>query len=242
MTDRTAKSSPRARARAAGLLYLIVIVTGGFAQLFVRAHLIVRDDAAATSANILAHDALFRLGLASDLVGIAAYIGVTAILYDLLKPAGRSLSLLAAFFSLAGCAIMAANLVNHVAPLVLLGGAHYLTVFRVDELQALALTFLRLQAYGYVITTVFFGLYCFSIGWLIARSAFLPRILGVLLVIGGGCYLINSFTIFIFPDVAAKLSLYLLAPPGIAEILLALWLSAVGVNAAKWEKQAAAAG
>jgi len=240
MADRIAETSPRARARIAGFLYLIVIVTGGWAQLFVRAHLIVRDDAAATAANIAAHEPLFRLGLVADLTSVAAYIGVTAALYGLLKPAGRTLSLLAAFFSLAGCAVMAANLVNHLAPLVLLGGAHYLSVFTIEQLQALSMSFLKLQAYGYVIATAFFGLYCFLLGWLIVRSTFLPRLLGALLVIGGACYLANGFTIFVFPGYAAQLSLYLLAPPGIAEILLALWLFVIGVNASKWNEQAGA--
>ncbi len=92
MVDRIAETSPRAQARIAGFLYLIVIVTGGWAQLFVRAHLIVRDDAAATAANIAAHEPLFRLGLVADLISVAAYIGVTAVLYGLLKPAGRTLS------------------------------------------------------------------------------------------------------------------------------------------------------
>ncbi len=213
MTDRIAETSPRAQARIAGFLYLIVIVTGGWAQLFVRAHLIVRDDAVATAANIATHALLFRLGLVADLAGVAAYIGVTAVLYRLLRPAGRELSLLAAFFSLTGCAVMAANLVNHLAPLVLLGGAHYLSAFSAEQLQALSMSFLKLQAYGYVIATIFFGLYCFSLGWLIVRSTFLPRVLGVLLVIGGTCYLANGFTIFVFPGYAAQLSPYLLAPP-----------------------------
>src|SRR5215471_17362172 len=96
MADQISNSSPRLRARLAGLLYLIVIVSGGWAQLFVRAQLIVRDDAQATAANILAQLPLFRAGLAADLLAASAYIGVVALLYGLLKPVNRSLSLLAA--------------------------------------------------------------------------------------------------------------------------------------------------
>jgi hypothetical protein len=200
--------------------------------------LIVRNDAVATAHNILTHDLLYRLGLAADLVSVICYVGVTAFLYALLRPAGRSASLLAAFFSLAGCTIMAGNLINHIAPLILLGNAPYLTPFNAAQLQALAMLFLKLQSYGYVIATMFFGLYCFTLGWLIVHARFMPRILGVLLAIGGLCYLANGAAAFLAPAVATQISAYLTAPPGIAEIALALWLSVVGVNSAKWKAQA----
>ncbi|HEX9786794.1 MAG TPA: DUF4386 domain-containing protein, partial [Candidatus Binatia bacterium] len=159
MTERISKTSPRLKARIAGGLYLIVIVAGIFAEVFVRGALIVPGDAAATASNILASEPLFRLGFAADLVAVAAYIGVTALLYELLKPVSRTLALLGTFFGLAGSAIMAVNMVNHLAPLFFLADAGYLSAFDMDQLQALARVSLRLHGLGYNIAIVFFGLH-----------------------------------------------------------------------------------
>jgi hypothetical protein len=126
MTDPSAESSPRRKARLAGLLYWLEIA-GNVYAIFVLSSLVVRDDAAATAANILASEPLFRFGFAADLIAIAAYVGVTAILYDLLKPVSRNLPLFAAFFGLAGAPFFAASQVNHLAPLFLFKNTHHLT-------------------------------------------------------------------------------------------------------------------
>lgn len=234
MIVRAVEASPRFWARVAGVSYLITIIMGVFAEIFVRGKLVVRGDAAATAANILAHESLYRFGLAADLVMLSAYIVVTLLLYVLLKPVGRSLSLLAALFSMVGIATLSVNCLNHVAPLLLLGGAPSPSAFDTGQLQVLALFFLKLHAWGYGIASVFFGTYCIMVGYLIFRSGFLPRIIGVLMAIGGLGYLISSFTRFLFPTVAARLpELAVLA--GIAELSLTLWLMIVGVNAVKWE-------
>jgi hypothetical protein len=238
MTDRTVEISPRRRARIAGALYLITIIMGVFAEAFVRNALAAYDDAAATATNILAHEPLYRFGLAADLIMLACYIAVTLLFYDLFKPVGRSLSLLAAFFSLVGIAVLAANSLNHLAPLVLLGGAHYLSAFETNQLQALALMSLKMHARGYTISLVFFGIYCLLIGYLVFRSDFLPRILGVLMAIGGLSSLTDSFAIFLLPKLAARLpDIMVLA--GFAELSLCLWLMVMGVNVPKWEEKAA---
>lgn len=218
---------------------MITIVMGVFAEVFVRGTLVVRDDAAATATNILAHEPLYRFGLAADLIMIACYITVTLFFYGLFKPVGRSLSLLAAFFSLVGIAVLAANSLNHLAPLVFLGGAHYLSAFETTQLQALALISLKMHARGYSIAGVFFGVYCLMIGYLIFRSGFLPRILGVLMAIGGLSYLTDSFVIFLLPTLAARLPDTTVLG-GIAELSLCLWLIVMGVNAPKWEEKASA--
>lgn len=220
----------------AGASYLITIVTGVFAELFVRGALVVRDDAATTAANILANEPLYRLGLAADLVMLACYVAVTLLFYDLLKPAGSSLSLLAAFFSLTGIAVLAVNSLNHLAPLVLLGGAGHLSAFETDQLQALALIFLRMHARGYTVSGVFFGTYCLLIGGLVFRSGFLPRTLGVLMAVGGLSYLTDSFALFLSPRLAARLP-DVMVLGGIAELSLCLWLTVSGVNAPKWEER-----
>jgi hypothetical protein len=149
--------------------------------------------------------------------------------------------LLAAFFSLVGCAIGVFSCLFHIAPLVVLGGAPSLSAFNVDQLQALALMFLKLHAQGYNIAMVLFGSYNLLIGYLIFRSTFMPRILGVLLAFSGLCYEINCFANFLSPGFAAHLVPYILAP-GVAELLLALWLVVMGVNVQRWNEQAGAAG
>lgn len=241
MREQPAGASAKPRARVAGVLYLLTIATGVFAEVFVRGALVVRDDAAATAANILTHEFWYRSGLAADLIMLACYLGVTLLLYVLLKPAGANLSRLAALFSSVGVAVLAANSLNHMAPLLLLGPAPTLGVFDTDQLQALAHLSLRMHARGYNVSGVFFGAYCALLGYLIFRSGFLPRALGVLLAAGGVSYLTHSFALFLSPPFAARLPDVMLLG-GVAELSLALWLLAAGVNAPAWEVRATAAG
>ena len=237
MTTRAAETSPRVRARIAGVLYLISGQAFSFTEFSVRGKLVVNSDAAATAHNILANETRYRLGFAAELLPL--YLVVTFILYDLLKPVNKSLSQLAFVFSIVGCTISAFNCLLHLAPLVVLRGLNSSTAFTADQLPALALMFLKLSGEGLNICMVFFGFYCFLIGYLIFRSTFLPRIIGALLIIAGLCYLTNSFATFIAPAFAAHLYPYILIP-GIAELLLAFWLLLIGVNAQRWTQQASA--
>ena len=143
MMERIAETSPRVKARTAGFFWLMTFLTGGFAM-FVGGRFVVSGDAAATAANILAHESSFRLGIASNLIATACYLAATLLVYDLLKPVNRNLSLLAAFFSLVGCAVGAFTLLFQLASLLVLGGAPYLGVFTEEQLRALAFMFLRL--------------------------------------------------------------------------------------------------
>ncbi len=240
MTERIGEVSPRLKARIAGALYLGTMVGSGFG-FSVISSMIVRGDAAATAARILASEPLFRLGFVADLVAGGCYIGVTAILYGLLKPVSRTVSLAAALFSLAGCAVGAANSVNLLAPLVFLGGAPYLAVFGPDQLRALTLTSLRLYEQGHNISIFFFGIYCALLGRLVFRSTFLPRILGVLLAIAGLGWLTEAFATFLSPPLASHLFPYILAPGALGEGALTLWLLVVGVNGPRWKRQAGVA-
>ncbi len=233
------ETSPRLAARIAGAFYLITIIMGVFAEVFVRGALVVREDAAATATSILAHEPLYRFGLAADLIMIASYVVVTLLFYVLFKPVGRSLSLLAAFFSLVGIAVLAVNSLNHIAPLVFLKSPHYLSAFEPTQLRALALMSLKMHGRGYSIGMVFFGIYCLLIGWLAFRSGFLPRILGVLMALGGLGFVTSSFAKFLVPALAARLpDISMLG--GIAELALSLWLVVMGVNVPKWEERASA--
>lgn len=235
----TGKMSPRLTARLAGLLYLAEMILVGFA-IYVRMKLVVPGDAAATAANILASEDLYRLAFSADALGAPVYIGVTLLLYRLLKPAGPGLSMLAAAFSLVAIAIGAANLINHLAPLIVLGGAPYLAAFSPEQSQALAMTFLRMHALGYHLSVVLFGLYLFLLGVLIIRSIYLPRLLGFLLIVESVCALTYSFANFLEPALAARLFPAILAPGLLGEGGLTLWLLLIGVSSARWREQAKA--
>ena len=238
--ERIAQASPRFKARMAGGLWLMVIATGTFAFL-AGATLIVRNDAVATATNILAAERFYRLGFVADLIAGACYMGVTVLLYDLLKPVSRSVSLLAAFFGLGGIAIGAATSLVRLAPLVLLRSDQYLSTFTPNQLQTMALAALRLYEQAFLIAMVFFGLQCVLVGCLIVRSTFLPRILGVLLALGGLSYVISSLANFLAPAFGARLAPFIVPAAILGEGSLTLWLLLVGVNAQRWNEQASTA-
>jgi hypothetical protein len=240
VTERIAEASPRHLARIAGALYLIIIVGGLFATGYVPAALVVPSDAAATAHNILAHELLYRLGLVAHIIVLPCNIPLAVIFYDLFKVVNRRLSLLVVFFTLVGTSVEGANLLNQFAPLMLLGGRHYLSVFTTEQLQALAYMPLDPQAISYDIQQVFYAYYLLAAGYLVFRSTFLPRTVGVLLAIGGLCYLTYSFATFLAPGFAAHLVPYIQLPSGVGELSLCLWLLVLGVNAARWKEQASA--
>jgi hypothetical protein len=236
-TTRVADISPSHTARIAGGLYLAVVVTGMFA-LFARPALIVPGDAAATAANILASEGLVRLAWTADLVATVCYVGVTVFLYALLAPVSRTVSLLAAFLGFAGCVVGAALSVNGLLPLVLLGGAPHLSAFSPEERLALVQLFRGSQGAGANVNFVFFGCYCATLGYLVYRSTFIPRILGVGLVVAGLAWLINSFAAFLSPPLASLLAPYPLAIGALGEIAFTLWILVRGVNVPRWHEQA----
>jgi hypothetical protein len=236
MTERITETSPSLKARIAGVLYLLTILTGVFAQMYVSGRLVVNGDAAATATNILTHRGLFQLGFAVYLIEMACQIAMTALFYDLLKPAGRSVSLVAAFLGLAGCVIKTLGRLFYLAPLFILGGAHYLSVFSLDQLQALALLFLKVNDHAAAIALAFFGFYALLNAYLVIRSTFLPRILGWLAIpagLGLLTYMYQPLGYRLFPIIAAFGLL--------AAVPKILWLIVVGVNEERWREQASAA-
>ena len=239
MTEHFREESPRLKARIAGACWLLCIVAGmvGF---IAAGPLIVANDAAATATNILANESLFRFGFAANLISGLSYVGVTVFMYYVLKPVSRSLSLLAAFFGLAGVAIGGVAWVSNLVPLTLLHGDQYLTALTASQLQALSLAALKLQTHVFFIGMVFFGIQCISIGYLVARSSFLPRILGVLLGLGGTCYVIASFANFLLP-LGARLIPFVVPVALIGEGSLTVWLLIKGLNEQRWYEQANAA-
>ena len=239
MTEHFKEESPRLKARIAGACWLLCIVAGmvGF---IAAGPLIVANDAAATATNILANESLFRFGFAANLISGLSYVGVTVFMYYVLKPVSRSLSLLAAFFGLAGVAIGGVAWVSNLVPLTLLHGDQYLSALTASQLQALSLAALKLQTHVFFIGMVFFGIQCISIGYLVARSSFLPRILGVLLGLGGTCYVIASFANFLLP-LGARLIPFVVPVALIGEGSLTVWLLIKGLNEQRWYEQANAA-
>jgi len=230
-------TSPSQGAHLAGLLYLIVIVAGAFAEFYVRGKIVVRGDAGATSHNILANELLYRWGSVGYIADIALYVFVSVVLYELLKPVNRSLSLLALAFSLVGSAVGAVTVAFHLAPLALLSGDTYLNAFSADELQSLSLLSLKLHTLSYHLCLIFFAVHLAIVGQMIVASAVLPRLIGALLFVGAGCYLVNSFANLMYPHIAATLSPYILIPAVAGEILLALWLLLFGAAGRKSDSE-----
>jgi hypothetical protein len=237
MMERIGETSPRFEARITGAFYLLTILTGIFAQGFVSGSLVVDGDAAATATNILMNKSLFQLGFAVYVIEMACQIAITALFYDLLKPAGRSVSLLAAFLGFAGCVIKTFSRLFFIAPLFILGGAHYLSVFSAEQLQVLALLFLKVNDHGAAIALVFFGFYALLTGYLIVRSTFLPRILGVLSIFGG-----LGWMTFLYQPLGYRPFPYIAALGILGAALLILWLLVFDVNEQRWKEQASAAG
>jgi hypothetical protein len=232
-----AELSPQAYARLAGFFYLIVIVAGAIAEIFVRQQMVIPGNAPATAGNILAHEQLFRWGFVADLTAGLCVIPLIMLLYELLKVVNRRLALVALFFSLVGTAVQSTALLGHFAPLILLKRGHDLGVGQ-ELLQAQTYMALQLQGIGYAVALVFFGGTMLTRGYLVIRSGFLPRVIGVLLMLAGGAYITNSFVDFVAPAIAGY-AIALLIVPGIAETSLCLWLLIKGVNVARWQEQRA---
>jgi hypothetical protein len=236
MMKRIAEASPRFKARLAGVCQLLEAITATFGQVIVLGRLVVSGNAAATAANILGHERLFWLGFASSLLGVAFHIVWALLIYVLLKPVNRSLSLLAAFFVLVCCAMQALTSLLYLAPLLILQGGSPLSAFTAEQLQALAVMFLKFNQYAFDTDLVFFGFWCILTGYLIFRSTFLPRILGVFVMISG-----LGWVIYLYPPLAYRLSLLIAAASALGEIPMELWLIVKGVNVQRWKEQASAA-
>jgi len=232
MTTRTLEASPQVYAKIAALLYLVVIIAGIVAQLGISGKIVVEGDAAATAANILIHRDLFQLGFTIYLIEMACQIAQMTLFYLLLKPVSRNVALLALVFSLVGCTIKTLSRLFYVAPLLLLGNSHYLSAFRVEQLQALALLLLDVNDQAAGIALTFFGFSTFLNGYLIFRSAFLPRILGVLSMMGG-----LGWSTFLYPPLGNQLFIYVLLIGLLGSGSLILWLLLKGVNVPRWREQ-----
>jgi hypothetical protein len=236
LTRRRAAASPQVYARTAGVLYLLIAVLSGFVHFYVPGELIVAGDATATATNILASPGLLRLSIASELVILVSEIVVTVLLYVLLRPVSKTLSLIAAVSRLVMTTIHGINLLNQCMVLLLLSGAGYLTVFAPAQLHALVLLFLDVYGYGFTIGLIFFVLHTFLLGYLIFTSGYFPKLLGILFVIASFGYLIDNVSPVLFANYV-KGPVYLALPIAIAEIAFPLWLVIKGVNVDQWDQR-----
>ena len=199
MTNCIVDMSQRRAARVAGILYLLLIVFGVFAQMFARSSLIVWGDATATANNIMASGSLLRIAFLSDILMITCFLLLPLALYQLLKPVNKNIASLMVIFVFVSIPVMLINMLYYSAPLLLLSGASYLTVFAADQLNALAMLHLDLYTSGVMIATIFHGIWLFPLGYLVYKSGYFPRILGVFLMLACFGFLIESIQYFLLP-------------------------------------------
>ena len=231
MTSRENEISPQAWARTGGALYLIVIAAGMAGELLIRDRLVVPADANATIANIRAFEFLWRLGIAANLFHLACSVALAVVFYVLLRPVHRDLALLAVLFNIVAIAIEAVSKLFLLPSLFVLGKASYLQSFAPEQLNAIAYLSNRSHTYGFNVSLIFFGCECLVIGYLVFKSRYLPRTLGVLMQVAGVAYLANSFALLLAPALA---NIVLLIPAAIAELSLALWLLVKGDDLRTW--------
>ena len=219
-------NSPKKTARVAAFVFLLIFFLGMSTELFVRPDLIVPGDAAATVKNIAASEVLFRLSLVSDLARQILLMLLPLVLYKLLKSVNKTVAALMVIFALVGVSISMLNELNHFAVLLLSSDADYLTAFKADQLNALVMFFLELRKYGTYIPQLL-SFWVLLLGYLVFRSGFMPRILGILLMLGGLCYTVTAVLFFLFPSFDATIfGLFAF----IAEALFYLWLLIKGVK------------
>ena len=232
MTTHSAETSPLVRARIAGALYLLSNIFAPFTLLYLPSRFIVRGDAAATSHNIVASESLFRLGIVGNLFTFIANIFLALALYQLLKVVHKNMASLMVILFLVGVPIAMLNEVTQLAVLRLLSGADYLNAYATDQLQALVYLLLGLHDQGLLIAHIFFGLWLLPMGYLVFQSGFIPKLVGVLLIIAGVGYVVQSFAAFL------GYSVDIILFTGLGELVFLLWLLIKGVNVEQWKKRA----
>lgn len=223
-------NSIKARARQAGVLYLLLAITGAFATIYVPGAFIVAGDATATARNIATGELTYRIGIYGSLVSSIIFLFLGLSLYHLLKDVDRKQATLMVMLVAVNAAVSVVNLLNRVAPLILLSGADFLSVFTKPQLDALALGFIRLHGSVTHLEMAFWGLWLFPLGILVIKSRFFPRILGILLIAGCFAWLAESFTGFVFPAYRQTVSWVALPFYSVAEFSMIIWLLVKGAK------------
>lgn len=223
--------NPRLIARIAGVLYFLTIAGGVFSQLFITDRLIAYRDATLTANNILAHPSLFELGFSAYLIEMTCQIAVAALFYVLLKPVNRAVAVTAAFLNLAGSVIKTLSRLFYIAPLFVLSGKG-LTAFNTDQLRALSLLLLKVNNEGAALSLPFLGLSAFLTGYLIFRSTFLPRALGIFICISS-----IGWLTFFYPPLGHAVFVYVAVLALLASAVHIFWFVVIGVDEGKWRQR-----
>lgn len=235
---RSFTDSPNVYARIAGLSYLLIIFLGLVGYLFIREPLFVSGDAALTASNILQAETSWRLSITGDVLMHALDIPVMIILYLLLKQVSKPLALLSVAFNLVQTAVLVANKLVLLAPLIMMNNAYSLSAFTAEQIHAQVMVLASLHDYGFGLGLIFFGFACIGYGALIFRSGYFPKFLGVLLMVAGVSYLTNSLILLIAPSLSGAVFPILILS-FIAELTFALWLIFKGVHQEKWHQSVA---
>jgi Domain of unknown function (DUF4386) len=223
-------ASPRTLARTAGLLYLVVALLGGFAEVYVRSSIVVGGDAVATADNIRDSATLFRFGFAADLVQATFFLMTAMVLYLLLRHVNESVARAMVVIVSVSVAIICLNMLNQFVALSIATGNGYTSVFGADGSDALAGLFAEMHSGGYLIAQIFFGLWLLPLGYLVYRSGYFPKVIGMLLIAGCFGYLVDTFTHFLAPAVASSIEAIVVAPAAIGELGFVAWLLVRGVK------------
>ena len=227
------KNSINKWARAGGLLYLVIIITGIFSVILVRGELVVSKDPAATAQNIMGSGFLWRLGLGAEILMHLCDIPLMVIMYMILRRVHKDLAMMVVLFNVVASAVLVANNLNLAAVLLPLQNVSYLQDIDPKILYEQAYLSIRLNDIGFGIGLIFFAMVCLLEGYLIYRSGFLPKAIGVLMFIAGVCYLVNDFLVILAPQFTSYI---FMIPCFVAELSLALWLVFKGVDVEKWEQ------
>lgn len=232
---RSFADSPNVYARIAGLSYLLIIGFGLTGQLLIRDTLIVWGDAALTASNILQAETIWRLAITGDVLMHALDIPVMIILYLLLKQVHKPLALVSVAFNLAQTAVLVANKLVLLVPLILMKNADYVAAFEPEQIHAQVMLLAHLHDYGFGLGLIFFGCACIGYGVLIFKSKYFPKFVGVLMMIAGASYFINSLTLLLAPSFSGVV-FPILVLSFIGELTFALWLILKGVKLDKWQQ------
>lgn len=234
--ERRAEMSPKTKARLAGGLLLATVLAGGFAQGFIGGQLMVAGDASATAANILAHEPLHRLAFAVYFAELACQIAMTLLFYELLRPVNKTVAVLSTAFGLIGCTVKTVGHLFYIAPLLVLNGAPWLSVFSTAQLQAVAFLSLRVNYTAETMAMAFFGLNALFKGYLVFRSTFLPRALGVVSAIGG-----LGWLMYVYEPLARRLQMPIVGVGVLGAFVTVAWLLVYGVDEKRWHERDSAA-
>jgi hypothetical protein len=219
-----------AKARLAGILYVLMGIPAWFSLMYMPSAFMVRGDATATARNIVNGESLYRLGILSELVSQTIFLLLALVLYDLFRDTDRKQARLMVMLVGISAAFEFVNCLNLIAPLILLSGADFLSVFSKTQLDALALVFLKLRNSGLGVVSLIWGLWLLPFGVLVLKSGFFPKVLGFLLIVAGIAYVTDSIASIMMPTPAHIISTVSLALGGIGELAIVAWMIVKGAK------------